>query len=624
MKITHKQKSDNPFYGNTAMYAMFQELSKNNTVRVDPLLDKAYTSITNTMESELFYSIFFSIGDITDRKHNIFEKDNIDSGGQSKRKMFRDMLSWLLKKQPEHFYKLLPLIIEYTNIENIFYYQLRTKKGSSKIESVEKLNIDTQKVGEFIASCLLDKSLSKREELTWMKFLSNIRTSKRVKVDKDGKKVGARPLQKETLNRNAFRTELLEVISTELNWEIKKHKHNTEFVGFKKWKAKYNDDLLSYSEAKLFSSNNIVKLDKDQFFAWLNTLPSGARYRVRRRLLDGDNTPSKKWKSRFGDNFGKLFLEWEAYKEAKQYELRKAMNDIANGKIIDKDTMRKLSKEAKVTTGGNDMFKLFHDFVSGNIARSEFDTIADSILNKIKFEVPVLVCVDVSGSMSGMPLNVAKFLTTTALLKNPDSDGSKFFIRFATSSDVVSDNGYGIDKANRFMTGKEIRVDKLVDKTKNFRWNYDNIEKYITCNGSTNFDSVSKGLFDWTKQDQSQESMRVEMIKKYPVFLVVSDGDMNNDRNAGASMAKFQQDMRQWFGWEGVVVVWDVTTRPECESKFNGLENVIHFFGFNASIINQIFSNIHDLEIIDVYTPLNSLHKSNRYEPVREIVRTFL
>jgi hypothetical protein len=79
--------------------------------------------------------------------------------------------------------------------------------------------------------------------------------------------------------------------------------------------------------------------------------------------------------------------------------------------------------------------------------------------------------------------------------------------------------------------------------------------------------------------------------------------------------------MRQIAGWEGVVVIFDVCSTSTREtSKFDGVENVIHFLGWNLGAVNSIFSKIHDLDVIDIYTPLKSLWLSNRYELVRKNV----
>jgi hypothetical protein len=58
-------------------------------------------------------------------------------------------------------------------------------------------------------------------------------------------------------------------------------------------------------------------------------------------------------------------------------------------------------------------------------------------------------------------------------------------------------------------------------------------------------------------------------------------------------------------------------------SKYCGhiiIDNVLHLGGWNLSIINQVFTSIHDLDVIDTYLPLKTLHESNRYVLVREAI----
>jgi hypothetical protein len=139
--------------------------------------------------------------------------------------------------------------------------------------------------------------------------------------------------------------------------------------------------------------------------------------------------------------------------------------------------------------------------------------------------------------------------------------------------------------------------------------------------GGTHFNTVASAFKDWVDKstDAADKALRIETIQKYPVFVVVSDGDMNSDSSAAKSLMDFQMKMRQWFNWEGVIVIWAVNTgRSGGASKFESCENVVHYNGVNASIINTIFSKIHDLDIIDVYTGIKSLFESNRYDLIKQ------
>ena len=80
--------------------------------------------------------------------------------------------------------------------------------------------------------------------------------------------------------------------------------------------------------------------------------------------------------------------------------------------------------------------------------------------------------------------------------------------------------------------------------------------------------------------------------------------------------------MKQWFGWDGVIVLWDVVpdSKNNKSSYFDTSENIIHLYGYNPGILNQVFSKITDVDIIDIYTPLKSLYESNRYSIIKNYI----
>jgi len=185
----------------------------------------------------------------------------------------------------------------------------------------------------------------------------------------------------------------------------------------------------------------------------------------------------------------------------------------------------------------------------------------------------------------------------------------------------ITDGSSGRVAPNSFMKGRETKVNQLINRENDFLTNLNSLSAFINpTHYGTRFDGIAEAFKNWvdSASDAASKEVRREMIQNYPVFLVISDGDMNNSSNATSSMAKFQQDMLQWFGWNGVVVVWNVSTGNMRTDYYKGLTNVIHYFGYNAGIINSIFTKIHDLDIIDVFTPLKSLNELKRYEPVRK------
>ena len=267
------------------------------------------------------------------------------------------------------------------------------------------------------------------------------------------------------------------------------------------------------------------------------------------------------------------------------------------------------------------MFDSINDLLLGKTD----DITIQSILDKVVFEVPVLPIVDISGSMAGRPTNIAKLIITLVLLKNPNTFENLLF-RFATNADCITDNSVGMISNNRFMGKQSIVVKKLIDRELTFAENFNTISNFVSSNGGyTNFDGVAKRIKQWVDDasDSVEKEHRREQINQYPVFLVATDGDFNNSSSAASSMNQFMMNMKQWFGWNGVVVLWDIPKHGDSINKsgyFDNIENVIHITTYNLSTINQIFTKINDLDVIDIYTPLKSLMTSNRYDPIKSVI----
>ena len=79
--------------------------------------------------------------------------------------------------------------------------------------------------------------------------------------------------------------------------------------------------------------------------------------------------------------------------------------------------------------------------------------------------------------------------------------------------------------------------------------------------------------------------------------------------------------MKQYFGWEPIIVLWEIPKAGESMNKsgyFDNIQNVIHVTTWNMSTINNIFTKIHDMDVIDTYTELKSMYQHERYKLVKE------
>lgn len=619
--LTAKMKavaSENPFYGKANLLDFYQKAQSGQIS--DSLLTQTWNEAkTNRVLKEMFWIIAFSVGDIANRQHNAFKGSKVDQGGSANRVAFQKVLAWTRKNHPSQYERFVTgdVVRQFTTLDNILGLRVKTKPGTKQVvETVNFLEgVDMDALGDYLAG-LIHKG-NPADNVLIAKFLTNVRTGKRQKTDrKTREKVsGGRELTDQVKRNMKLRTALYLTLSEKMGWKYERKNGYVDFQGLKAWKQEWNQEL----ESVLFSTQKILTLDRVQFAELLEKMPSGARYRVRRRLLGKDNVLKTKWINVHGQNLGTWFLEWEKSKEKAQQESRELTEKVRQGVATEEDVQRlaKVKKEAKVNTGGSTLFDQLDNLVKKSGNRREMDILIHSILEKIRFEVPALVIADCSGSMGGFPKEFARILVTITMLKNPSDELDNLLVTFGSDCNIFTDGSTGTRQKNKFVQGIAQKVDKLIDRTKSFSENHATISNFVHSNdGATNFASVSQRLKQWIESDPDTRTHKIEQLQGYPVFIVVSDGDMNSSYSAAQSMMEFRRTMLQ-YGWDGVVVVWDVATGQPDPKKFADVPNTMHFFGWNPAIINQVFTKLHDLDIIDVYTPLQKLHQSNRYELVK-------
>lgn len=95
-------------------------------------------------------------------------------------------------------------------------------------------------------------------------------------------------------------------------------------------------------------------------------------------------------------------------------------------------------------------------------------------------------------------------------------------------------------------------------------------------------------------------------------------GDLNNSYSARESMIEFQNECRRILGFIPFVVMIEIYNwyNPGA-NNFEGVDNMI-YIPANPAQIEQFLTNFKDMDVFDVYTPLQSLYRSNRYELVRQ------
>lgn len=101
-------------------------------------------------------------------------------------------------------------------------------------------------------------------------------------------------------------------------------------------------------------------------------------------------------------------------------------------------------------------------------------------------------------------------------------------------------------------------------------------------------------------------------------------GEWNNLRSPEASINDFFRKCENYFGFKPFIVAIDInggyysqSRMEEGASRFSGIDNLM-YIPSNPAMIEQFLTNFKDMDVFDVYTPLQSIHRSSRYELVRK------
>ena len=606
IQVEFNKKKENQFYGLRNCLKLLQA-STDGSISMY-LVDDAWNEVKNSKENrELFYSLLFSIGDITNRQHNIFKGKKKDGGGAANREFFYEIVHWLWKNNKEQFIKFLnaQLFNEYACFDVLLKNRVQTK--GNKVLHVFNAFKDKEyrkALLNYVYSVV--NGTNPFNKLLIAKFLTIPRTSKR----KGHKKM--LPETKEVMKEKlSFLTDL----SKMMGWEVEYLK------GYREWRKQYNGDL----ESVMFTTGKINEFTKDEFLAWFGKLPAQARFRVKNRILyseqEKDHPNGGKFTEYKWAKFQPWVKEWETYKEQKQQEQRNLEEKVRQGQASEEDKVKlqKVKKEAKVTVGATNFKEIYDQIGTGQLDKLK----VESFMNKVNLPYNSLVIIDSSGSMSGKPFLYAAFIAAVCLCKNPDDDGRNLIGMFDTNSKWyahIDSQAYAKNSILRTKVAKT-KAQPLVDPTKSFLDNYAAIASFLRDKfrgGSTRIDSIAEGLK--VACDEAPEIL--DALRNYPVWTIISDGEFNSMYSPEASMADFFRKCEKYFGFRPYVVLMDICVgwrRPESlkADRFSGIDNML-YIPSNPAMIEMFLTNFKDMETFDVYTPLLSMYRSNRYQLVRE------
>lgn len=609
LEVKLSNTSENPFYGMKNCLLLFQNAGKGNVT--ESLLNSAFAECKTKEKREMFFSILFSIGDITARQHNIFGKNKIDSGGNSQREAFKTIMNWMRKNHYNQFknFMFAHLFNEYTSFDNLLSNRVKTQKKKAKVVSVDNsLKGDSEYVDDlamFIANIIKGTNPVNKY------FVSKFLTRPRLSVRKGHKRM--LPETKELMkNREAF----IKLVSDKASLPYTQKKGYIDFHGYYNWRKEYNQEL----ESVLFSSGKISEFDEQEFLGWLDKLPSGARFRVRCRLLTDKNTPkSTKW-----GNLPNWFLKWEDFKTRKQAEQRVIEEKIRQGTASEKevDSLKKIKKEAKVTTGAVAFDNMFSEIVLGTVDKLK----VQPFLDKVKLDYNTLVFIDDSGSMASAynkskygftAFDFACFIATICLMKNPDDNARSLLGFYSSSARLYSVmEGQSKRKNNILNATSTLMKESLIDTNLHFLDNLQRIRgfaEFVRTSNGTDISSITRYL----KKEVDRNPDIREQLMNYPVWTIITDGNWNNMSSPEASMNDFFRRCENILGFKPFVIAIDVCSASASADRFSGIENFM-FIPPNPAQIEQFLTNFKDIDVMDVYTPLESIFRSSRYSLVRK------
>ena len=608
VQVTFNKKQENPFYGLKNCLSLFQGQEMSQF-----LLSSAYAEVKDDpIKKQMFYSLLFSIGDVTNREHNIFRGKKTDSGGQARRDDFFIAMWWLREVDYPQFIKFLNagLFDEYTCFDNLFRGRVQTKPNTKEVIKAYSVfeNVQYRKdLAEYLVKLINGNNPFKKMLIA--KFLT---------LPRLGKRSGHKEMLPQTKTIMFYKTKFLIELSTRMNWEVVKTEKYIDFRGYKTWRKQYNSNL----ESVLFSSGKIREFDRIEFLDWIDKLPSQARYRVKNRLyysykVTGDPHSGLKW------GHLKLWYDaWEKFKEDAQNEQRILQEKVRQGTASVEETVRleAVKKEAKVTTGATTFKDLYQEILRGNPDKLKLEAF---VQNKVNLPFDFLTIIDESGSMQGGPFNFATFLASVLLVKNPNDTGRNLIGMFASNARFLSAiDKQGHDQVNSFWHRREVTTiapEPFVIPEKSFYDNYLRISRYLNAEfkgGGTYISTVADRLRDIYK---SQPDL-LDELKAYPVWCIVSDGDINNAYDAKSSILELQHKCEQYLGFIPYIVIIEVGNFNNYNiNHFADLDQVMYIPG-KVEIIEQMLCNFRDIDVFDVYTPLQSIYRSNRYEIVRKNV----
>lgn len=223
MEIKLNKSNNSPFYG---LRNCLNLLNAGANSRVEyTQLDNCWEEVKGNKEyREMFFSLLFSIGDITARQHNIFKGVKKDTGGNANREAFYTIFLWLKDRNKQQFIKFLNagLFNEYVCFDNLFRSRVQSTRNG-KVVKVYDIFADEWYVEELLKYVYkVINGNNPFDKFLVAKFLTIPRLSKRAKHTK---------MLPDTLRVMQHKANFLAKLSKLMHWEYVYEGNYANFKG---------------------------------------------------------------------------------------------------------------------------------------------------------------------------------------------------------------------------------------------------------------------------------------------------------------------------------------------------------------------------------------------------------
>lgn len=604
-------------------------------------LDQALSEAKSNDIVVLLERVMLHVGDVS-RQHNLLREMGIasDKGGAQERQVFRAVLRWWAANLPESFDRNLRTFAEFTNYENLFYYQNTTDRKTGRLQKCEVSLLRPASVQAFLAQQIR----AGRDLNLIAKHLPAVTTGKQrtqkkaVKAHKgksefllSGIKLPTGPAWMKLNGVLLASRDVTVKAGDVLSWPRAKQEFSlekqqalnqwvNEFCGLMGW------DLATYkafrsqqdTPEQKFASQSVRDMAKSEFQKMLDGLTSGQRFRVAKTVAYKDAAealhPHEKW-----GELGNWYIEWEQNQE----KVADALRDLATQELS-RDTTEdkaKLMKEFKVKATGVQTVDMLAELFKGQLNETQVNNTYQKMVEQMDLIANVFPVVDGSGSMDGRDLvvngvrltnrQIAYAMAIAFSTRNPVPEFRNTFGWFSRNFHIVGKSNFVDNRPNQFVARanfvEKTNTYNVLSEAATFTQNFEAMRKADPRDvASTNPMAVIEHMVGLVKSGK----MDVESLPQ--AILYISD----NEFNTGMPVRQ-GYELAASIGWSPLQIFWGITELNDYVAKdLAETPNVLTVSGFNEGRLGQVLRGIKSGSI-DPQDELWTLFEDKRYSVIQ-------